>query len=414
MGKEKRKNRLDKASSSGAGAAAGGEFLGFGAFATPSPADDVSSSTATAQAALRWSPVYTGSDSQLSILFKKIGQKRDGSTKAKALIELQTFFEDDTKSKKEQATALSHLLFIYHAKLNYDDYSSVRSVSLLVIEAARKRLPKAWQTLMDQQKELWGMIWCAKADPAAEVKKAAQLICESSITMQEWTGLWNFATRMLSFGRAKTMHQELFARRSGVDDTLTDAEREQLDERFERIVGSSLAGVTLWLKAFPETESFSYDSTITDTTLWKSLTSSKNSFRLKAYELLGIMCQHAKSTVYGTVGANYLPKLIPGLVSQEKEAVNIPRLFEVILVYMNGGKTDAVNKAQLVKSLNKMLKNACYSSSPLQWGPAMLPLLVSIKEEEHVVSLLSALVSFWKRGLLPCVPLLIQLTPFRK
>jgi hypothetical protein len=255
---------------------------------------------------------------------------------------------------------------------------------------------------MDQQKELWGMIWCAKTDPATEVKNAAQLICDSSISMEEWAGVWEFVTRMLSFGRAKTMHQELFARRSDGDDTLTDAERELLDERYERIVGSSLAGVTLWLKAFPETETFSYDSSINDTTLWKPLTSSKNSFRLKAYELLGTMCQYAKSTVYGTAGANYLPKLVPGLVSQEKEAVNIPRLFEVLLVYMNGGETDAVNKAQLVKSLNKMLKNACYSSSPLLWGPAMLPLLVSIKEEELIVSLLSALVSFWKRSFFSC------------
>eukprot|EP00545_Synedropsis_sp_CCMP1620_P008321 CAMPEP_0119027492 /NCGR_PEP_ID=MMETSP1176-20130426/37165_1 /TAXON_ID=265551 /ORGANISM="Synedropsis recta cf, Strain CCMP1620" /LENGTH=204 /DNA_ID=CAMNT_0006983419 /DNA_START=35 /DNA_END=646 /DNA_ORIENTATION=+ len=204
MGREKRKIRLDKGSSG----TASGEFLGFGAFAQPSPTDPSSdASTQTAQSSLRWSPVYTGSDSQLSILFKKIGQKRDGSTKAKALSELQAFFEDETKSKKEQVTALSHLMFVYHSKLNFDDFASVRSASLYVIDAAKRRLPKAWQTFMDQEKELWGMIWCANADPSSEVKNAAQIFRES-ISMQEWSGVWGFVTRTLSYGRAKTMHQE--------------------------------------------------------------------------------------------------------------------------------------------------------------------------------------------------------------
>lgn len=399
MGKEKRKNRLDKGSS----VAASGEFLGFGAFAQPL-ATDVSSDSPnqTSQASLRWSPVYTGSDSQLSILFKKIGQKRDGSTKAKALSELQDFFEDETKPRKEQVTALSHLLFVYHSKLNYDDFSSVRSASLIVIDAAKRRLPKAWRTLMDQQRELWGMVWCASADPSSEVQNAAQLLC-GSISMEEWNGVWDFVTRMLSYGRAKMMHQELFARRSG-EETLTDAERELLDERFERIVGSSLLGVTLWLQVFPETSSFLYNSSIKDSILWKPLTSSKSSFRLKAYELLGVMSCNAKSTVYGAVGSNYLPKLLPAIVSQEREAANIPRLFEVLLLYINNGDTDTLSISHLVKSLNKMLRNACYASSPLLWGPAMLPLLVSIKEDELIVSVLSALVrsSYTHAGSISC------------
>jgi len=67
MGRDKRKTRLDK------GGTSGGEFVGFSACAAPSAVS------------LKASPVYTGSDAQLSLVLKRITQKRDAVTKAKAL-----------------------------------------------------------------------------------------------------------------------------------------------------------------------------------------------------------------------------------------------------------------------------------------------------------------------------------------
>ena len=397
MVKEKRKIRLDK----GSLGSSSGEFLGFGGFAvaqqsvaaaaTTTAGAATGAATTKTTATISWSPVYTGSDSQLAILFKKIGQKRDGSTKAKALVEVKAFFEDETQVKKEQVTALTHLLFIYHSKLNYDEFSSVRAAALSALDAARRRLPKGWTTLLDHHKELKGMIWCAQADPSSEVKTASQQICEF-ISIQDWTGVWDYVTRILGYGRAKTMHQDLFARKSG-DETLTDIEREHLDERYERIVGTALSGVTLWVNNFPETTLFSYDSFIKDSILWKPLTNTKNSFRLKAYQSLGAMCQHAKSVVYGTIGRNSLPKLLPTVVAQEKHPTNVPHLFEVLLLYITSGDTATLDLGQLVKPINKMLKKACFGSSPLIWGPVILPLLASIDDENLIVSVISSLVS---------------------
>lgn len=381
MGKEKRKNRLDKG-----GASAGGEFVGFGAFSQPSTqGSDVSSSQ------LKWSPVYTGSDSQLSILFKKIGQKRDGSTKAKALLEVKAFIEDETNGKKDKVTALAHLLFAYHSKLTYDDSATVRAAALSTLNSARLQLPKALNTLLQENSELVGMIWCAKTDPASEVRAAARKWCQE-YSSDDFDGLWSFVTRILGYGRPKTMHDDIFARRSG-DEALSDLEREQLDERFERIVGTVLQGVDAWLKAFPETDSLKYETHIKDSVLWKQMTNSRNSFRLKAYQVLGTMCQHSKSVVYGKLGLETLPKTLPAVVAQEKEPSNIPHLFEVILLYMTSGDSSRLDKSRLFKAINKVLKKACFGASPSDWGPMMLPLLATVDDLKLSMGFISNLLA---------------------
>ena len=75
MGREKRKARLNKGES--------GEFLGFAAFAAPAAAPTSKAGPSTPSGP-SLAPVYTGSDSTLSLLFPRIGQKRDATTKAKA------------------------------------------------------------------------------------------------------------------------------------------------------------------------------------------------------------------------------------------------------------------------------------------------------------------------------------------
>mmetsp|Transcript_15507 Transcript_15507/g.23800 ORF Transcript_15507/g.23800 Transcript_15507/m.23800 type:complete len:1749 (+) Transcript_15507:124-5370(+) len=387
MGKEKRKNRLDK----GNVGVSSGEFIGFGAFATETATSGPSN--VSGQVKLRCSPVYTGSDSILSIQFKKIGQKKDGSTKAKALEQVKKFFEDDLQSKKEQAKALEHLIFLYHAKLNYDDFSAVRCESLLALAAARNRVSKAWATLLDQEPEVFGMVWCASSDPSLEVRLASQKLLKDASKKAWWNGLWRYVSRMLGYGRPKNMFEELFARRSD-NAPMTDSEREELDERYERLLVTTISGLTTWMEKFPETEeqlSSRYDNFITDSILWKALTSSRSPFRRASYQLLGTMCQHQKSVVYGPVGSKSLPKLFSSIVAQEKEAANIQALFEVLLLYLKFYNADELKVEDIVKSLNKVLKKACYSASPSFWGPAVLPLLVSIGEDHLILSILRSM-----------------------
>ena len=246
MGRDKRKTRLDK------GGATGGEFVGFNAFASPSTS-------------LKASPVYTGSDAQLSLVFKRITQKRDAVTKARALNELQTYFEQD-HTRKDQVDALSHLVFVYHSKISYDDASSVRAAAISCMNAAYQRLPKAWNTLVtEQQPEVNGMMWCGRADATAEVRMAAAVYDEAS-----QKGVILYVSRILRYDRPRVMYDALFARKQA-----DPPEHDELDERFERIVGTALGGMDLWIQVHPETGDNRYHHSIKDGILWSTLNSSK-------------------------------------------------------------------------------------------------------------------------------------------
>jgi hypothetical protein len=75
---------------------------------------------------VRPSPIYTGSDARLLVLFRKIGQKRDSATKIRALEELsQCVFppivtetaNGEDFSRHEKIAALCHLVFLHETKL---------------------------------------------------------------------------------------------------------------------------------------------------------------------------------------------------------------------------------------------------------------------------------------------------------
>jgi len=379
MGKEKRKTRLEK----GGGGAA--EFIGFSAFAVPS----TDSSSADGGTALKWSPVYTGSDATISLLFKKITQKRDGITKSKALNDLEDYFKKDDAVKKEQVAALSHLMFMFHSKLAYDDFATVRATALIALTAAYLRIPKAWTTLaMEQHHEIWGMVWCAQGDAAADVQIAARALC-SHVHNGSFDGIHDYVKRILNYGRPKAMHDDLFARNNEV---LSDMEREQLDERYERISTTAIEGMNLWIQNHPETEIFRYKIHFSDSFLFKPLNSSKSSFRRKTYQLISTMCQHAKSLVYSPVERSALSKILPQVVSQEKDPANVPIFIEFLLLYLSGNGDDfAVIIDAIYKPLSKMLKQACFGASANQWGPSMLPLFVTINDLEIVLPLIAYL-----------------------
>ncbi len=123
---------------------------GFSGFAEFAKADSFNSTTAAATLArrrqaeskkgssagdgdkrrnkFRPSPIYTGSDGRLTVLFRKIGQKRDPATKVRALEELSqcvfppiskdtTSSEADDFPRPEKIAALCHLVFLHETKL---------------------------------------------------------------------------------------------------------------------------------------------------------------------------------------------------------------------------------------------------------------------------------------------------------
>lgn len=106
-----------------------------------------------------------------------------------------------------------------------------------------------------------------------------------------------------------------------------------------------------------------------------------SSFRRKTYALVATLVQNAKSLVYGPLGHSTLPKQLVDAVAQEKDAVNITPLLELLLLYLTSfsdGKStwsDAVDVSLLCKHVNKMLRKACYGASAARWGPTFLPFI---------------------------------------
>ena len=417
------------------------EFVGFGAFAdattTPLQQHSTNDSTkdnnkAPSQNTLRWSPIYAGKDSHLaSLVFPRL-IKRDATTKVKALQELQEYFQNDSLPKKQQVEALAHYVFLYYSKLSYDSASAVRAESLLVLTLAASRVPKAFQTLVQQNRQILGMMYCCHGDPAAEVRAVAkkhlkdELIQndESSYSQEDLeAGMWEYVERILSYGRAKNMHEDLFATslkssnsgggsggKKGASDNATssedlnDAQRDQLEERFERIVGTALSGMQIWIQnhGITEINNVAGHDVTNSAFLWKTLSSPKVSLRRKTYQLLGVCCQKAALIIFGrdqNDNPGNFAKSLPQALAAEKEPGNITPLLEALLGYLaafskyrneDDNPWDFMNAPTVTKHLVKIFKKSCYGASASQWGPTLLPLLAMLPSLEDQIAVLSA------------------------
>ena len=383
MGKEKRKTRLEKGTT--------GEFIGFGAFAAPASAPidatgivsgtSTASGTSSSSTSMTLSPIYNGSDSQLSLIFQRIGQKRDAITKTKALQELAEYFANSNNNKKHKVEALSHLGYLYHTKLHYESASSVRSTSLACLQAASHQVPKACNNVTSIQPELLGMVVCAQADPDAQVRAAAtsvvtQLMNEivnDQCQSQFQQGVWTFVKRMLSYPKPLAMHEALFAKKN--ESKLSEHQTEELQEKFERIVGTALYGLQLWIPHQTTFENNSQDVRY----LWRTLTSPQTALRRKTYALISTCCQQAPSLIDSD---DYkVGKLLAQSLNSEKEASNLTTLVETVLSYLAHFPNDTRSDLMVtlyVKPLGKLFKRGCYGGSASSWGLTILPFLAMI------------------------------------
>jgi len=492
-GKRERKSRLDK----GQGGAA--EFTGFAAFATP-PSTTTAAAAASAslvstqntvgkpkkesqQQQLRPSPLYIGSDSNVTLIFRKIGQKRDAITKTRALSELSTYaFPSSSEgtaslSRQEQIQAFLHLIFLYTTKLYYDNNPSVRAEVLNVLYAAKDHVPKAWKALLlptstASSSDICGMIWCATVDPMTDVRRCATRLMETILAETTTSGeeekekekekekrltlrksVCDHFTTILGYGRATTLHDALFSakRRGGIDgqskkdkkskqqsqagDTMTsESEKEDMEERYERVVLCVLDGLTRLVNVYPEDDLKNYDLLSATTNendkveddmdkkptakkdmtefyykdaldgnfVWKHLSTSRGSFRRATYRLVASLCRHGKSLIYSNM--KKLSALVPSVLTSEKDPSNFPSLIEMVLLYIasfrykqqtlnslppsnNNAAWDTtqcgIDANVFMKAMCKVLKRGCYGSSAVQWGPSMLPLVALLPQEDR-------------------------------
>lgn len=392
MGREKRKTRLNKGES--------GDFIGFGAFAAPAPSIDSNTSSNSRQvgSSLTLSPVYTGSESALTVLFQRIGQKRDATTKTKALRELQDYFADGSHPKKSQVDALSHFLYLYHSKLHYDNTAKVRASCLNCCRQACMRLPKAWKVLCEQQQpELLGMMLCARADTAADVRLAANQLAEAiqnfkedhDLDLELAEGVWDYVKRILSYGKSKAMYEDLFQKKEiSTFSTLSEQQKEDLEERFERIVGTTLGGIQLYMQQHPNKTPQGHNTFDNTKFLWKTLSSPKGPLRRHTYSLLATVCQKSAALI----DQDKISKLISQSLSSEKEPSNIPTLLETLLSFVAHVPSDkrTATITLYTKPLAKMFKRGCYGAT--QWAPVVLPVIALLPQDEQP----SVLTSVWE------------------
>lgn len=339
----------------------GGEFIGFSAFAAPAEAPPQQQS---------WSPVYTGQHDGFRSLFSRLSQKSDCRTLCTALQDLSTLFEEKDLHRRVQIDALFHWAWLYHTKLGpVDANSTVRAGAFSVWVIANGRIPKAVASICQRYPELLGMLYSAKADPSSEVRNAAagtSLLEDNDWPW--WEGITAYTTRILSYGRPSGMDSALFPKRTG------DPDRDQMEERFDRLVGNCLDVLIIWMRDHPCLEA--------NDVWWKTFGSSKATLRRKTYQLAASIAA-ASPTL-----ANGLREHFPPAFSSEKEANNMPALLEALLTVLVKGDTPV--DAPLIKSLVKVFRKACYQASVDQWGPMLLPIVAKLDNLDQQRQILKA------------------------
>jgi hypothetical protein len=411
--KEKRKTRLNKTQGSKT------EFLGFGAFADSTNSNDSTQPNNKTSPELRWSPVYTGKVETLGLLFPRL-LKKDTTTRTKALQELQDFFQDDSLPKKQQADALAHFFFLYHSKIVYDSASTVRAEGLVVLALAAAQVPKAFAILAQYNNyQVLGMMYCCHADPAAEVRAVAnkhlpENSCSAYSLTEMQVGIWEYVGRILSYGRASKMQEDLFASslkgnmksvakgnnaENGNTTELSEAQKDQAEELFERLVGTALSGLQGWVQQhgiLDEGDNALSQKILTLPTpsvLWKTLSSPKSSLRSRTYVLLSTCCQKAPVFIFDAPNSNEFSQTLPQALASEKEPGNMASLLEALLSYLAAHSSHtgisawetSLNAATVTKHLIKIFKKSCYGASAIQWGPSLLPLLAMLPSEQFEV-----------------------------
>ena len=347
---------------------------------------------------LRPSPIYTGSDQRLVVLFRKIGQKRDATTKIRALEELtSTVFlkadADNTEefSRPEKIASLCHLVFLHETKLGYDNNPSVRAGSYRALTASKVHVPKAWNGLflgsddgitddgtLPVAASTVGMAWGAsRGDPSADVvRSASEFVKDLYPTSSEklpstiQMAVLNYSKLVLGCKRASALQDVINpvstsfssnddnqaagkgkknkgakeAKNADAVAATAESEREEMEERYERVVLSVLIGLGSLVECQPEATSQQYatnESFPDAASIVRLLQSSRGSFRRESYNLVGKFCQFAQSLVLpddkiaDSTKLVALATLVPHLIAAEKDPFNFVSLLELVLGYLS-------------------------------------------------------------------------------
>lgn len=470
-------------------AGSGAEFTGFSAFAShqSSAATAVQLSRTTANATkapknehrLKANPVYTGTDSLLMQIFKRIS-KKDSTTKSRAISELSSYaFSCDESGcaqqtkllKSDQISVLSHVFFLLSNKLVHDNNPLVRKESLKLLACALAHVPKACSGLLRQDASaldvsgksigsignIIGWTYSFQSSQIKDESKVAKNVWQSMIAvlrkfddndvnahsfvkrciiahvesiLQSSSRATNLAAGLSIRGKNVQMTQPKMNKKKGkgknseanesTSESLSESEKDEIEERYERVVLLTLHSVASYIRDNPEVENdkLRYGDVVTsNSVLWKHLSSPKGSFRRATFSLVSCISQNATSLIHydisepGTKKSN-ISSLILNILSSERDLANFGSLFEMILLFIasfrkfkiGAGMAWATKDSEEIccrgmdlnvftKSMSKALKKACYGSSSAEWGPMILPILATIQASDQQLQIVKSLVS---------------------
>lgn len=357
---------------------------------------------------------------------------------------------DEEYTRPEKIASLAHLVFLHETKLGYDNNPSVRAGSYKALVAMKSHVPKAWNGLFvgDDGEAAGantvGMAWAARGDPSSEVVRfAAEFVNQLSTDEKEVsaaieTSVLSYSKLVLACKRASNLQDVInpvstsfspSTEPSGGKDkknkggkaavknaetaaALAESEREEMEERYERVMLSVLIGLGSLVEGSPENDSKKYTSmeAFPDSAcITRLMSSSRGSFRRESYNLVAKFCQFAQSLV-STESAKTisLATSLPNLISGEKDSSNFVALLELVLSYLsmfrkeaaaNSDPWEAMDASAFVKSLSKALRKACCGAPAASWGQMILPIVASLphgEDEEHPLPLVvvQSLVSY--------------------
>uniref|UniRef100_A0A7S3Q3Y5 E3 ubiquitin-protein ligase listerin n=1 Tax=Chaetoceros debilis TaxID=122233 RepID=A0A7S3Q3Y5_9STRA len=472
MGKEKR--NADSSS----------KFTGFSAFASHTSAASTAvqlshvktsklaeRDTVASRSKLRPMPLFTGKNSELIQTFKRIS-KKDYITKTRAVSDISSYAYpcnadgepcDSTISKPEQIAAFSHFFFLFRNKLIHDNNPSVRIGAMNVVASAMAHIPKACNILfrLDAENEreigaignVIGWIYSSQSSQINEEAKIASRTWEALCSLlkdcderpieplvkkcivEHVESILQFSSRASNLAAALSVKRkdsqqknndngkkggELRSKISTL--SMSESDKEEMEERFDRVLLVTLRAMECIIQEFPETKSNSnlkehadgdtaegfYHLFSNKSILWKHLNSGRAIFRRATFALVSRIAQDAVSLIHQT--EVNLSSLLLNVLSSERDPANFVAMFEMILLFISSFRPHGISMAWetskdhnsmkccpginvdgFMKSFAKVLRRACYGSPSNFWAPIMLPILALLPSSQHQLQFLNSL-----------------------
>ena len=357
-------------------------------------------------------PVYLGSDSELSVIAKKL-TKKNTTTRVKALSELKVILEVITCPSVQYLlrsyiilalyciVTLSHCLqdrgqsvigefapffvFVYH-RLVYDNDRNVRT-DLNILLQLLFDIDKP--VLRSYLPSLIGPWWMCMSDSSTVVSSRAQAAFELTFKLphKRRAILTHLSPAICRFAR------EAFSAKVESLSDLSNCSLDEADERFERVLTSCMRSIgTLAAALAPplsppspaediaaqrEAEGAVVESLSGN--FWKKLTSKRPAVRRAALSVLSAICQHTPHLLQRTMDSDRLTTVVCNCLQTERHVGNVHELLHALTWYPHAAPT-CWKGMDLAKHLFAPLTQLLRTHAEIVL-PALLPLLARVPME---------------------------------